>query len=761
MAEEKTNTPEMDEGAEKAAQIAAEAESGARRLQPWVYYVVTALCLGWSLFQLHVAFVPTNSTLVRSVHLAFALVLAYLLYPAHKSQRDRVPTYDVVLAVLAGLAALYIFINFEAIAERTGEILWWEVYIGVATIVFLLWAAWRALGIALTVIGTVFIIYSLFGPYMPDMIAHRGASITKLINHQYLTTEGIFGVPLWVSATFVFLFVLFGALLEKAGGGHYFIQVAYSALGSFRGGPAKAAVLASGLTGLISGSSIANTVTTGTFTIPLMKRVGLPDYKAGAVEVAASTNGQLMPPVMGAAAFIIAEYLGIGYLEVVYAAFLPAVVSYIALFYIVHLEAMKLNIQGIPRAQLPPFWRTFLGGIHYLIPVAVLIFYLMVLRRSPASSAFNAVLWLAAIMVVQHPLLTLLRRKTGIGGEVALPADVLSTWTKFQGPLPLLIPLGLLVYLVWLLAVPVLGVVLAVLGVGAVYGLQRLVKAEAAQQGNELGRGLLLGIAELLSGLVAGARNMGGSGVATAAAGIVVGTITLTGIGQVLTEVIEVLSGGNLIAILLLTAFTSLILGMGLPTTANYIVMASLTAPVILTLAENQGLIVPAIAAHLFVFYFGILADDTPPVGLAAYAAAAIARSDPIRTGIQGFTYDIRTAILPFMFFFNTKLLLIEGVTEGGDYIFITNVFLVLLIFISSVMAMLAFASMVQGFFLVRNKIWETAMFAVITALMFRPDYFADLFELGAQEWVYLAGFALYGVLYLLQNQRRGTLATA
>ena len=676
----------------RAAEDYAAAEAGSRRPQPWANVLVIALCLGWSAFQLYVAYVPTNSTLVRSVHLAFALVLAYLLFPATRRGRQRagIPWYDFVLAALAGAGALYIFVNWRGIAQRAGDILPVEMVVGVVTIVLLLEAARRALGLALTVIGAVFIGYALFGPYMPDLISHKGASLNKLVNHMYLTTEGIFGVPLGVSAGFVFLFVLFGGLLEKAGGGHYFIQVAYSALGGFRGGPAKAAVLASGLTGLISGSSIANTVTTGTFTIPLMKRVGFPDYKAAAVEVAASTNGQLMPPVMGAAAFIISEFLGISYYDVIRAAFIPAVVSYVALFYIIHLESLKLGIKGIPRTELPVFWKTFASGLHFLLPVFVLIYFLLWVRFSPANSAFYAVLVQAGLMLVQHPIEALARGRNG-----------------------------------------------------------------------ELGAAFRRGLFELYEGLVAGARNMIGIGVATAAAGIIVGTITLTGVGQVFTEVIEALSGGSLVLVLVLTAVASLVLGMGLPTTANYIVMASLTAPVILTLGASHGLIIPAIAAHLFVFYFGILADDTPPVGLAAYAAAAIARSDPIRTGIQGFIYDMRTAILPFMFLFNTSLLLIDGVAPGGAYIWITEWYMIVIIFCSAVLAMFAFASMVQGYFLVRNRWWESLLFGLAAAVMFRPGYFAELGGLALEELMYLVGLALFAFVYLLQRRRRAAMATA
>jgi len=415
-----------------------------------------------------------------------------------------------------------------------------------------------------------------------------------------------------------------------------------------------------------------------------MKRVGLPPHKAGAVEVAASTNGQLMPPVMGAAAFIISEFLGIGYIDVIRAAFIPAFISYLALFYIVHLEALKLDIRGIPRAELPPFWATLSKGLHYLIPVAVLVYFLMISRLSPGLAAFYACISMIAVILVQHPVRVLAQGKT-----------------------------------------------------------------------NELPAAVMQGVQEVYQGLYTGARNMVPIGVATAAAGIVVGTITLTGLGQIITEVIEVISGGNLIAILFLTAGCSLILGMGLPTTANYIVMASLTAPVILTLGAEAGLVIPAIAAHLFVFYFGILADDTPPVGLAAYAASAIANSDPIRTGVQGFTYDMRTAILPFMFIFNTNLLLIEGVDELGEYIWITGPLHILTIFGAGVLAMFAFSSVIQGFFLVKNRWWETILFGLTAAVLFRPGFFAQYLGVNTDEWMFVIGVALFALIYLMQRPRR------
>ena len=670
---------DMVEPSEKA--IGDELERGARRPMGPSRHLLTILALAWTLFQIWVVREAINDTLVRSIHLAFALSLAFLAYPARKSSpKGYIPWSDYLLAGLAAMGALYLFFDYEGIAARPALPVMRDLILGGLTLVLLLEGARRTLGPALTIIGLVFLAYCHFGPYAPDLLAHRGASLSKIINHMYLTTEGIFGVPLRVSASFVFLFVLFGALLEQAGAGKYFIQVAYAGLGGFRGGPAKAAVAASGLTGMVSGSSIANTVTTGTFTIPLMKKVGFPAEKAGAVEVAASTNGQLMPPIMGAAAFIIAEFLGISYMDVVKAAIIPAVVSYIGLFYVVHLESCKLGLKGVPRDQLPPFWQTFFSGVHYLLPVFALLYSLVVERQSAGLAAFNAIILVMVILIFQKAILAYIRE------EDVFPA-------------------------------------------------------------------LAAGVRDLFEGLINGARYMVPIGVATAAAGLIVGTITLTGLGQRLLEVIEVVSMGSLILILLFTALTSLILGMGLPTTANYIVMASLTAPIIVQLGTENGLVVPAIAAHLFVFYFGILADDTPPVGLAAYAASAIARSDPIKTGIQGFTYDMRTAILPFMFIFNTDLLLIHGIEAGGSpmdpssWIWIEGWLPFVAIFSLSVLAMFAFTSGVMGWNRGWAPWWERILLLLVCLGLFRPGILADWLQVEEKYWLVLPPLLLYAAL--------------
>ena len=642
------------------------------------FWIISGIAIIWSLFQLFIVLVPITNTIIRSVHISFAIGLVFLIYPLYKERSllHTVKWYDILLSFISVGCMLYIAIFHEALANRPGAYLLTDVIVALIGIVVLLEAGRRSLGMALSLIAIAFIIYDIFGRYFPEMIMHKGASLTKLAGHLFLTSEGIFGVPLGVSAGFVFLFVLFGALIDKAGAGKYFIDLSYSLLGTFKGGPAKASIVASGMTGIMSGSSIANTVTTGTFTIPLMKKSGFTPEKAAAVEVAASTNGQLMPPVMGAAAFIIAEFLGIAYSEVIVAAFIPAFISYFALFYIVHLESLKLGLKGVSRDQLPVFFKTFINGVHFIIPILFLLYSLLFARLSTATAAYNAIMFLLLIMVTQHPIKA------------------------------------------WLTKTP-------------------LTKAIWLQ-----------GFYDIVNGLISGARNSVPIAVATAIAGIVVGSITLTGVGQVLAEVIEAIAGNNIIIILVLAGLTSLILGMGLPTTANYIVMASLTAPVILILAQDNGFIVPAIAAHLFVFYFGILADDTPPVGLAAYAASGIAKSDPIKTGVQGFAYDIRTAILPFMFFFNTELVLIESATIPTDpstWVWISDPIRIVTIFVTALIGMFAFSCLTQRYFIKYNNTIESLLFVAIVPLMFIPNIIAPLLDT-QKEFCYVIGIGLYGL---------------
>jgi TRAP transporter 4TM/12TM fusion protein len=642
------------------------------------------VCVIWSIFQLSIAsWLILDSTFIRAIHLGFALLVVYLNYPIFKKTRfglkyfsatDRIPILDFIIGAIAAFAALYIALDYVGMTARYGDPILRDIVIGITLVVLLLEAARRVIGPALPIIAIFFIIYAFFGPYMPDLIAFKGVSLNRFMGQMTMSTEGIYGIPLDVSATIVFLFVLFGAMLDKAGAGKYFIQLALALLGGFKGGPAKAAVMGSGLTGLVSGSSIANIVTTGTFTIPLMKKVGYPAKKAAAVEVAASTDGQLAPPIMGAAAFIIAEYVNVPYVEVIKAAAVPAFASYAALFYITHIEASKLGLRGIPRAELPPFFKTLISGAHYLLPLCLLLYELIVVRHSPELAAFNAIWVMAIVMFFQRPIQAYLKKQ----------------------------PLG-----------------------------------PAFKQS----------IDDIIGALVNGGRNMVSVALATAAAGIIVGVVAM-GLGQLITAIIDTLSMGNIYLMLIITAIASLIIGMGLPTTATYIVMASLTAPVIVEIGSYSDFIVPLMAAHLFCFYFGILADDTPPVGLAAYAAAAIAKSPPIATGLQGFMYDIRTAILPFMFIFNSDLIL-HNINSWPQAI---------LIFIMACLGNFAFASATQGWYFTRVKIWEVPIFLSATLVLMRPDLIASWVGIPHDQryWTYLIGLGIMGLLYLMQKPRIG-----
>ncbi len=706
-----------------------QSETGSRTLDGFWARLVLTLLISWSVFQLWYAsplpyvfnFATFNEDQAKSIHLSFALFLTFCLFPAmRRSRRDRLTVFDMFFALAGSFACLYLLIFRDQLADRMGAPTTLDVVVAVVGMITLLEATRRALGPPLMVVAIVFLSYTFFGQYMPDVIAHKGASLNKVASHQWITTEGVFGVALGVSAAFVFLFVLLGALLDKAGAGNYLIKTSFSLLGHMRGGPAKAAVVASGLSGIISGSSIANVVTTGTFTIPLMKRVGFPASKSGAVEVAASTNGQLTPPIMGAAAFLMVEYVGISYIEVVKHAILPALISYVALIYIVHLEALKLNMQGIERLNKPTVAQRMLvwvSNICILLALSGVVYYGSLFLENLLGGWAYPVMILAVI-ASYFILLRAAARYPDLKADDAslelehLPEVRPTVMSGLYFSLPIIV-------LLWALAVkrysPQQSAFYAVVFLIAIVLTHKPLKA------------MFRGDSEWLSyfkecwtdfvhGLIDGARNMIGIGVATAAAGIIVGTVTLTGLGQMMTEFVEFISGGNLMLILIFTAIICIILGMGLPTTANYIVVSTLMAPVIVTLGAENGLIVPLIAVHLFVFYFGILADDTPPVGLAAFAAAAIARSDPIRTGIQGFTYDIRTAILPFMFIFNTQLLLI-GIESVVDLI---------ITIVSAVVAILTFSAATQGYWLVRTRWYEVIALLLISFTLFRPGYWMD-----------------------------------
>jgi len=629
----------------------------------WNLKLVALVAIAWSLFQLWYAsplpFIFNFGIFIdlpaRAIHLAFGMTLCFLIYPVFKSKKKKkISITDLFFVFISLFVTLYIFFDYEGLVYRQGIlakiqigsiIIPYEIIMGALGIILLLEATRRAIGIPLAVIAIFFLIFSIFGQSMPDLISHQGLSIKRLVGYHWFTGEAIFGIPISVSVSFIFLFVLFGAILDVAGGGKYFLNLAFALVGKMRGGPAKAAILASGLTGLISGSSVANTVTTGTFTIPIMKRTGLPAVKAGAIEVAASVNGQIMPPIMGAAAFVMSEILGISYFTVITHAFLPAVISYIALFYISHLESLKLNIKGLPESEIPPLGKTFLSGIHYLIPIFILVYLLLVERWTAGSSVFYSILSLMVIIIVREMFIAIKNNLTLLNG-------------------------------------------------------------------------IIVGINAIIAGLEKGAKNMVGVCIAIATAGIIVGSVASTGLSNNLIIIVETISGGNIIILLALTAVLCIILGMGLPTTANYIVVAALMSHVVVEVAGASGYAFPIIAVHLYVFYYGLMADVTPPVGLASYAAAAISRADPIKTGIQAFWYSLRTGILPIVFIFNHELLLI-GITS------LWHGFIVIL---TSLIAILVFTAATQGWFVNKMKWHEIIIFIAIAMALFRPDFVLDKF---------------------------------
>ncbi len=613
--------------------------------------IVFGIAILWTLFQLWYAspfpfwlnFGMFKGLPARAIHLGFALTLAFLIFPAVRGKK--ISAIDILISIVGAFCCLYIYFFYDDLVNRGGILLVKEIFgfnipveliIGAIGILILLEATRRAIGLPLVIIAICFLLFSYFGKYAPDIISHGGLSVKRLVGFQWFDQEAIFGIPIGVSVDFIFLFVLFGALLETAGGGKYFLDLAFAMVGKMRGGPAKAAILGSGMTGMISGSSIANTVTTGTFTIPIMKKTGFSQEKAGAIEVSSSVNGQIMPPVMGAAAFVMASFIGVTYFEVVKHAFLPAIISYIALFYISHLEALKLGLKGMEESDVPHLKKTFLSGLHFLIPIFVLIFLLVYMRYTAGFSIFYATLTLILVNLVS-----------------------------------------------------------------------RIIKNP------NLKIGLIEWYNQTIVGLQKGAINMVGVGIAIATAGVIVGAVGSTGLSTNLIIVIETIARDNVIILILLTIILCLLLGMGLPTTANYVVVASLMATVLVDVGNASGFIFPLIAVHLFVFYFGLMADVTPPVGLASYAAAAISGGDPLRTGLQAIWYSLRTGILPIVFLFNHELLLI-----GVD-----SFWQALLVIVTSLIGILVFTAATQQWFINRLRWYEIIVFLIISLSFLAPDY--------------------------------------
>ena len=613
--------------------------------------IVFGIAILWTLFQLWYAspfpfwfnFGMFKGLPARAIHLGFALTLTFLIFPIARGKK--ISIIDILISLIAAFCCLYIYVFYDDLVNRGGILLVKEIFgfkvpveliIGAIGIIILLEATRRAIGLPLVIIAICFLLFSYFGKYAPDIISHGGLSLKRLVGFQWFDQEAIFGIPIGVSVDFIFLFVLFGALLETAGGGKYFLDLAFAMVGKMRGGPAKAAILGSGMTGMISGSSIANTVTTGTFTIPIMKKTGFSQEKAGAIEVSSSVNGQIMPPVMGAAAFVMASFIGVTYFEVVKHAFLPAIISYIALFYISHLEALKLGLKGMPESDVPHLKKTFLSGLHFLIPIAVLIFLLVYMRYTAAFSIFYATVSLILVNLIN-----------------------------------------------------------------------RLIK------NSDFKIGLIEWYNQTIIGFQKGAINMVGVGIAIATAGIIVGAVGSTGLSTNLIIVIETIARDNVIVLILLTILLCLLLGMGLPTTANYVVVASLMATVLVDVGNASGFIFPLIAVHLFVFYFGLMADVTPPVGLASYAAAAISGGDPLRTGLQAIWYSLRTGILPIVFLFNHELLLIG----------IESFWQAIVVIITSLIGILVFTAATQRWFINKLRWYEIIAFLIISLSFLAPDY--------------------------------------
>ncbi|MBQ1941426.1 MAG: TRAP transporter permease [Anaerovibrio sp.] len=603
--------------------------------------VVSAIAITFSIFQLYTAiFGVLDAHLQRAVHLGFALALSYLLYPSRKSwSRTKLHPVDLILAILGAAAPAYICIMYNELVMRSGIMTTPDVIMGVIGVLLVIEATRRVVGIPMVVVVLVFIAYAFAGPYMPGVLAHRGLTPEQLIGHLYFTTEGIFGIPLGVSSTFIFLFILFGAYLESTGLGKFFIDIANALAGWARGGPAKVAVISSAFMGTVSGSSVANVAGTGSFTIPMMKKLGYRKEFAGAVEAASSTGGQLMPPVMGAAAFLMAEFVGVPYIDIVAAAVIPAILYFAGVLLGVHLEARFSNLKGIPRDQLPKAWVIFKERGHLAIPLVVIV-YLLVTGFTPMRAALVAIV-------------------------LSIVASALRKNTRMK---------------------PI----------------------------------------EIVHGLETGARNVLGVVIACAAAGIIIGVVTKTGVGLKLASGLLALSGGYLLPTMFFTMIASLILGMGVPTTANYVITSTIAAPALIQMG------VPVLAAHMFVFYFGIIADVTPPVALAAYAASGISGGKPLLTGLNASKLAIAAFIIPYIFVLSPELLMINATA-------VTLVFAV----VTALLGMVGVSSSMIGFLVTKNSKWERLLLFISGILMIIPGLATDI-----------PGIALFAVIALFQKKR-------
>ena len=623
-------------------------ESDYRVLIGFMAKLISALAITFSLFQLYTGiFGILDAMIQRSIHLAFGMCLVYLLYPTKKSwSKNKLHPLDVVLSVFGAAAPMYIVVLYPQLVMRGGTLTPFDFVVGIAAVLLVLEATRRIVGIPMVIIAILFICYALLGKYVPGQMAHRGVSVFDLVQHQFFTTEGILGIPLGVSSTFIFLFILFGAYLEKTGLGQLFIDLANAVAGWASGGPAKVAVLSSALMGTVSGSSVANVVGTGSFTIPMMKRLGYKPEFAGAVEATASTGGQIMPPIMGAAAFLMAEFTQIPYVKIIAAAAIPAMLYYFGVWTGVHLEAKKLGLKGMNRDELPKIKKIVLERGHLILPLVAII-YLLVVGYTPMRAA------LAAIFL-------------------SIACSMLKKSTRIS-------------------------------------------------------------LLDIIKGLEQGARSALGVVIATACAGIIIGVVTQTGLGLKMGSALVGLARGNLLLTLFFTMITSLILGMGVPTTANYVITSTIAAPALLMMN------VPILCAHMFAFYFGIIADVTPPVALAAFAGAGIAKADPFKTGINASKLAVAAFLVPYIFVYNPSMLLIN-VTPGG----------IIQIAVSSLIGIIGVAAGVAGYLIVNQKWWERIIFLVGGMLLVIPGLTTDLIGLG-----------LLIIGYIIQKRRKAIIMAA
>ena len=604
--------------------------------------IVSAIAITFSIFQLYTAtFGVLDAQLQRAVHLGFGLALVYLLYPTRKSwSRTKLHPFDLLLAILGAAAPAYILIEYNQLVMRSGLVTTPDLVVGILGILLVVEATRRVVGIPMVTVVLLFLAYAFAGPYMPGVLAHRGLTLSQLVGHLFFTTEGIFGIPLGVSSTFIFLFILFGAYLESTGLGKFFIDLANSIAGWASGGPAKVAVLSSGLMGTVSGSSVANVVGTGSLTIPMMKKLGYHKNFAGAVEAAASTGGQLMPPVMGAAAFLMAEFVGVPYIDIVKAAVIPALLYFTGVWLGVHFEAKRSNLKGLPREQLPKFGRLFIERGHLALPLVVIV-YLLVSGYTPMRAALVAIV-------------------------LSIVCSALRKSTRMK---------------------PI----------------------------------------EIVRGLDKGARNVLSVLVACASAGIVIGVVTKTGVGLKLASGLLALSGGLLLPTLFFTMITAIVLGMGVPTTANYVITSTIAAPAIIQMG------VPVLAAHMFVFYFGIIADVTPPVALAAFAGAGIAGGNALKTGINASKLAIAAFIIPYMFVLSPVILMVDA-TIGN----------VLLATVTAIIGMVALSSALIGYLVDNCRAYERIILIAGGLMMIKPGMLTDI-----------AGFVLFALVLVSQWQRK------